>query len=101
MPNEDNQDPDDDVKIEIIKTREDSKDRQSPIVDNKKEQKSETNFDATKALDWKDGVGSLPGSSLKVYLLFLFFLKLIIEDHFQLRSLIIVLFFKLPKCRRS
>lgn len=27
---------------------------------------NDSNYDATKALDWKDGVGSLPGSNLKV-----------------------------------
>ncbi|XP_017878427.1 lethal(3)malignant brain tumor-like protein 3 isoform X2 [Ceratina calcarata] len=72
---------DDDIKIEIIKTRtscgaesitdnkadtkidisnhEDSKDNLNTLHQN------DSNFDAAKVLDWKDGVGTLPGSTLK------------------------------------
>lgn len=68
---------DDDIKIELVKT---TQNNEKSIVENKIEsvlKKEESvddlnsiptdlNFDAAKALEWKDGVGSLPGSSLKV-----------------------------------
>lgn len=69
---------DDDIKIEIIKTP--TSCTVEPSLDNKNElkmnhddtkdhfnvsQQNDSNFDAEKALDWKDGVGSLPGSTLK------------------------------------
>jgi len=73
---------DDDIKIEIIKTPTNCS--IETISDNKNENKSNnydetkehlntlnqnnTNFDATKVLDWKDGVGTLPGSNLQVYI---------------------------------
>lgn len=74
---------DDDVKIEIIKTSTScSSCSVEPVSDNKSETKSnnydetkehlntpqqnDSNFDATKVLDWKDGVGTLPGSNLQV-----------------------------------
>ncbi|XP_033342769.2 lethal (3) malignant brain tumor isoform X2 [Megalopta genalis] len=69
---------DDDIKIEIIKTRTSCVE---PISDNKHDTKlinhddmkdhlntshtNDSNFDAAKVLDWKDGVGTLPGSTLK------------------------------------
>lgn len=69
---------DDDIKIEIIKTS----GGVETLCDNKIDKKfhnnrdqikelnittqNDSNFDATKALDWKDGVGTLPGSTLKV-----------------------------------
>ena len=73
---------DDDIKIEIIKTR--TSCGIESITDNKSDTKininnhedlkdhlntthpNDSNFDATKVLDWKDGVGTLPGSTLKV-----------------------------------
>lgn len=71
---------DDDIKIEIIKTPTNCNAETTP--DNKSEAKSNnyedtkeqlnsvnqnnTNFDASKVLDWKDGVGTLPGSNLQV-----------------------------------
>lgn len=84
IPSEDkvsklNTNMDDDIKIEIIKT---SNCNIETVVDNKSEIKSNnyeetkdqlntlnqnnTNFDASKVLDWKDGVGTLPGSNLQV-----------------------------------
>lgn len=74
---------DDDVKIEIIKTPTNCSGCSiEAVTDNKNEVKSnnydetkehlttlhqnDTNFDATKVLDWKDGVGTLPGSNLQV-----------------------------------
>ncbi|XP_076393048.1 lethal (3) malignant brain tumor isoform X3 [Megachile rotundata] len=70
---------DDDIKIEIIKTRTNC--GVESISDNKTDSKinnhedlkdhlntthtNDSNFDATKVLDWKDGVGTLPGSTLK------------------------------------
>ncbi|KAL0105487.1 hypothetical protein PUN28_016865 [Cardiocondyla obscurior] len=70
---------DDDIKIEIIKTPTNC--NVETVPDNKSEVKSEsceetkeqlntlnqnnTNFDASKVLDWKDGVGTLPGSNLQ------------------------------------
>ncbi|XP_043506914.1 lethal(3)malignant brain tumor-like protein 3 isoform X3 [Frieseomelitta varia] len=72
---------DDDIKIEIIKTR--TSCGIESITDNKSDTKininnhedlkdhlntthpNDSNFDATKVLDWKDGVGTLPGSTLK------------------------------------
>ncbi|XP_066588878.1 lethal(3)malignant brain tumor-like protein 3 isoform X2 [Prorops nasuta] len=69
---------DDDIKIEIIKTA--SSCNIETISDSKKDMRisnceeskehinthqNDTSFDATKVLDWKDGVGSLPGSTLK------------------------------------
>lgn len=70
---------DDDIKIEIIKTRPSCIE---PVSDNKHDVKltnhddlkdhlntshpNDSNFDAAKVLDWKDGVGTLPGSTLKV-----------------------------------
>lgn len=72
---------DDDVKIEIIKTPTSCCSIEA-VTDNKSEAKSnnfedtkehlnalhqnDSNFDATKVLDWKDGVGTLPGSNLQV-----------------------------------
>lgn len=75
---------DDDVKIEIIKTPTScSSCTIEAVMDNKNEMKSnnydetkehvtttlqqnDSNFDAAKVLDWKDGVGTLPGSTLQV-----------------------------------
>ena len=71
---------DDDIKIEIIKTSNNgnadnsSDSKVEPKIIKRDESKesmnssnqTDPNFDATKALNWKDGVGSLPGSSLKV-----------------------------------
>lgn len=70
---------DDDIKIEIIKTRTScgiesvSETKNDSKVSNHEEPKehlnsshpNDSNFDATKVLDWKDGVGTLPGSTLK------------------------------------
>ncbi|XP_076291348.1 lethal (3) malignant brain tumor isoform X1 [Lasioglossum baleicum] len=69
---------DDDIKIEIIKTRTSCVES---VSDNKHDVKlinhddmkdhlntshtNDTSFDAAKVLDWKDGVGTLPGSTLK------------------------------------
>ncbi|XP_076647902.1 lethal (3) malignant brain tumor isoform X7 [Halictus rubicundus] len=69
---------DDDIKIEIIKTRTSCVES---VSDNKHDVKlinhddmkdhlntshtNDSNFDAAKVLDWKDGVGTLPGSTLK------------------------------------
>ncbi|XP_015437327.1 PREDICTED: lethal(3)malignant brain tumor-like protein 3 isoform X1 [Dufourea novaeangliae] len=69
---------DDDIKIEIIKTRTSCVES---VSDNKHDAKisnhddlkdhsntthaNDSNFDAAKVLDWKDGVGTLPGSTLK------------------------------------
>jgi hypothetical protein len=85
VPSEDkvpklNTNMDDDIKIEIIKTPTNCS--VEPMPDNKCEAKSNnhdetkeqlnnlnqnnSNFDATKVLDWKDGVGTLPGSNLQV-----------------------------------
>lgn len=85
VPSEDkvsklNTNVDDDIKIEIIKTPTNCNVEMMP--DNKCEAKSNnhdeikeqlnnlnqnnSNFDATKVLDWKDGVGTLPGSNLQV-----------------------------------
>lgn len=84
VPSEDkvsklNTNVDDDIKIEIIKTPTNCSVEAMP--DNKCEAKSNnhdetkelnnlnqnnSNFDATKVLDWKDGVGTLPGSNLQV-----------------------------------
>lgn len=85
VPSEDkvaklNTNMDDDIKIEIIKTSANCS--AEVISDNKSETKSNnydetkehlntlnsnnSNFDATKVLDWKDGVGTLPGSNLQV-----------------------------------
>ncbi|XP_024880512.1 lethal(3)malignant brain tumor-like protein 3 isoform X2 [Temnothorax curvispinosus] len=82
IPSEDkvpklNTNMDDDIKIEIIKTPTNVE----TVPDNKSEAKSNnyeetkeqlntlnqnnTNFDASKVLDWKDGVGTLPGSNLQ------------------------------------
>lgn len=72
---------DDDIKIEIIKTR--TSCGIESLTDNKSDTKinisnhedlkdhlnathNDSNFDAAKVLDWKDGVGTLPGSTLKV-----------------------------------
>ncbi|KMQ94309.1 lethal malignant brain tumor-like 3 protein [Lasius niger] len=84
VPSEDkmsklNTNMDDDIKIEIIKTPTNCS--VETIPDNKNEAKgnnhdeikdqlntlnqNNTNFDATKVLDWKDGVGTLPGSNLQ------------------------------------
>lgn len=84
VPSEDkvaklNTNMDDDIKIEIIKTSANCS--AEVISDNKSETKSNnydetkehlntlnsnnSNFDATKVLDWKDGVGTLPGSNLQ------------------------------------
>jgi hypothetical protein len=70
---------DDDIKIEIIKTPtnfsietiSDKNENKSSNYDETKEHlntlnQNNTNFDATKVLDWKDGVGTLPGSNLQV-----------------------------------
>ncbi|KAL6266334.1 hypothetical protein P5V15_003189 [Pogonomyrmex californicus] len=83
IPSEDkvsklNTNMDDDIKIEIIKT---PNCNVETVLDNKNETKSNncdetkdqlntlnqinTNFDASKVLDWKDGVGTLPGSNLQ------------------------------------
>ncbi|XP_063975981.1 lethal(3)malignant brain tumor-like protein 3 isoform X2 [Diachasmimorpha longicaudata] len=75
---------DDDIKIEVVKAptnsgsaasgtdRQDRKNEKANGNGNCEDineiihgNHSDPNFDATKALDWKDGVGSLPGSSLK------------------------------------
>nr|XP_050851740.1 lethal(3)malignant brain tumor-like protein 3 isoform X1 [Vespula vulgaris] len=69
---------DDDIKIEIIKTPtsctveavSDNKNDMKINHEDMKEhfnvsQQNDSNFDAAKALDWKDGVGTLPGSTLK------------------------------------
>lgn len=69
----------DDIKIEVIKG---SSKKEVEVVEksekvngkaNNEETKdqntvhqNDSNFDAAKVLDWKDGVGSLPGSTLKV-----------------------------------
>ncbi|XP_012227520.1 lethal(3)malignant brain tumor-like protein 3 isoform X2 [Linepithema humile] len=84
VPSEDkvsklNTNMDDDIKIEIIKAPTNCNVEAMP--DNKCEAKSNnhdetkeqlnnlnqnnSNFDATKVLDWKDGVGTLPGSNLQ------------------------------------
>lgn len=75
---------DDDIKIEIIKTP--TSCTVEPVSENKNDmkinhedakdhfnvpQQNDSNFDAAKALDWKDGVGTLPGSTLKVIFFFL------------------------------
>lgn len=70
---------DDDIKIEIIKTSncnvETMPDNKSEVKSNNYEEtkdqlntlnQNNTNFDASKVLDWKDGVGTLPGSNLQV-----------------------------------
>lgn len=71
---------DDDIKIEIIKTRSScgiesvSDSKNDTKMNNHEDLKDHLNsshphdssFDATKVLDWKDGVGTLPGSTLKV-----------------------------------
>jgi len=85
IPSEDkvsklNTNMDDDIKIEIIKTSTNC--NAETMSDNKSEAKSNNydetkeqlntlnqnnaNFDASKVLDWKDGVGTLPGSNLQV-----------------------------------
>lgn len=85
IPSEDkisklNTNMDDDIKIEIIKAPTNC--NVETVPDNKNEAKSNnyeetkeqlntlnqnnTNFDASKVLDWKDGVGTLPGSNLQV-----------------------------------
>ncbi|XP_020278016.1 lethal(3)malignant brain tumor-like protein 3 isoform X2 [Pseudomyrmex gracilis] len=64
---------DDDIKIEIIKTptnvemSDNKNETKSNNCDETKEQlnQNSNNFDATKVLDWKDGVGTLPGSTLQ------------------------------------
>ncbi|XP_015605314.1 lethal(3)malignant brain tumor-like protein 3 isoform X2 [Cephus cinctus] len=70
---------DDEIKIEIIKTAtssgvemisESNGEAKVNTRDESKEHMNTThqndpNFDATKVLDWKDGVGTLPGSTLK------------------------------------
>lgn len=85
IPSEDkvsklNTNMDDDIKIEIIKTPtncnvetmpDNKNDAKSNNYDETKEQlntlnQNNTNFDASKVLDWKDGVGTLPGSTLQV-----------------------------------
>lgn len=85
VPSEDkmsklNTNMDDDIKIEIIKTPtncsiETMSDNKSEAKNNNHDETKEqlntlnqnnTNFDATKVLDWKDGVGTLPGSNLQV-----------------------------------
>lgn len=85
IPSEDkvsklNTNMDDDIKIEIIKTPtncnvetmpDNKNDVKSNNYDETKEQlntlnQNNTNFDASKVLDWKDGVGTLPGSTLQV-----------------------------------
>lgn len=64
--------PLDDVKIEIIKT--DTK------LDKTNEMLSE-NFDPKKVLVWKDGIGALPGSNLKVIIknLFIYFFRIALK----------------------
>lgn len=90
IPSEDkvsklNTNMDDDIKIEIIKTpthcnvetMSDNKNEvKSNNYDETKEQlntlnQNNTNFDASKVLDWKDGVGTLPGSTLQVIKLYI------------------------------
>lgn len=85
VPSEDkvsklNTNVDDDIKIEIIKTPTNCNVEMMPDKmceaksnnhDEIKEQlnnlnQNNSNFDATKVLDWKDGVGTLPGSNLQV-----------------------------------
>lgn len=65
---------DDDIKIELIKTANSEKSVENKIdlvikkedpIEELNSIKTDLNFDAAKALEWKDGVGSLPGSSLK------------------------------------
>ncbi|KAK0089357.1 hypothetical protein PV325_007702 [Microctonus aethiopoides] len=74
---------DDDIKIEMIKTptsncsASDARAEKKSDNNNKSSNRTETkevvngahhndpSFDATKALEWKDGVGSLPGSTIK------------------------------------
>ncbi|XP_039307528.1 lethal(3)malignant brain tumor-like protein 3 isoform X3 [Solenopsis invicta] len=80
IPSEDkvsklNTNVDDDIKIEIIKTPTNSNIETSPDIkteaksnnyDETKEQLNQNkNLDASKVLDWKDGVGTLPGSNLQ------------------------------------
>ncbi|XP_028049018.1 LOW QUALITY PROTEIN: lethal(3)malignant brain tumor-like protein 1 [Monomorium pharaonis] len=86
IPSEDkvskiNTNMDDDIKIEIIKTPTNcNRDSVETTPDNKSESKSNNidetkeqlntlnqnkNLDASKILDWKDGVGTLPGSNLQ------------------------------------
>jgi len=85
IPSEDkvsklNTNMDDDIKIEIIKTptncnaetmSDNKSEAKSNNYDETKEQlntlnQNNANFDASKVLDWKDGVGTLPGSNLQV-----------------------------------
>ncbi|KYQ58720.1 Lethal(3)malignant brain tumor-like protein 3 [Trachymyrmex zeteki] len=81
IPSEDkvsklNTNMDDDIRIEIIKTPincnaeitlDNKSEAKSNNYDETKEQLNQNNmhFDASKILDWKDGVGTLPGSNLQ------------------------------------
>ncbi|XP_014468814.1 PREDICTED: lethal(3)malignant brain tumor-like protein 3 isoform X1 [Dinoponera quadriceps] len=90
---------DDDVKIEIIKTPTSCSGGCSieVVTDNKNEAKSnnncdetkdylntlhqnDSNFDASKVLDWKDGVGTLPGSNLQFRMNEFGFIEVVDED---------------------
>ncbi|XP_011496871.1 PREDICTED: lethal(3)malignant brain tumor-like protein 3 isoform X2 [Ceratosolen solmsi marchali] len=68
----------DDIKIEVIKgsnrkeieviekaEKINGKPNNEEIKEQNLTHQNDSNFDATKVLDWKDGVGSLPGSTLK------------------------------------
>ncbi|KAL0105490.1 hypothetical protein PUN28_016865 [Cardiocondyla obscurior] len=99
---------DDDIKIEIIKTPTNC--NVETVPDNKSEVKSEsceetkeqlntlnqnnTNFDASKVLDWKDGVGTLPGSNLQVKIIkYIYNLMIYIESNIKKR---LNIFFFIP-----
>lgn len=87
IPSEDkvsklNTNMDDDIRIEIIKTPincnaeitlDNKSEAKSNNYDETKEQLNQNNmhFDASKILDWKDGVGTLPGSNLQVKKLYI------------------------------
>lgn len=63
----------DDINFEVVK---ESSNKEIEVVeklngdksrrDSKDSHQNDSNFDAEKALDWQDGVGSLPGSTVKV-----------------------------------
>lgn len=102
---------DDDIKIEMIKTpasncsASEARAEKKSDNNNKSSNRTETkevvngahhndpNFDATKALEWKDGVGSLPGSTIKVILLLLTYKLLIPKFSSVHRSLFFLFFF--------
>ncbi|XP_011698405.1 PREDICTED: lethal(3)malignant brain tumor-like protein 3 isoform X3 [Wasmannia auropunctata] len=102
IPSEDkvsklNTNMDDDIKIEIIKTPTNCNVEAMP--DNKSEAKSNncdetkeqlntsnqnnTSFDASKVLDWKDGVGTLPGSNLQFRMNEFGIMEVVDEDESQ------------------